>query len=63
MAAASEGLEVDIYEPSEEWRRVVEELQVNLSRSLRKVLLELQYIPRHLVRPRKEERRAEGNRQ
>ena len=54
MAAASEGLEVDIYEPSEEWRRVVEELQVNLSRSLRKVLLELQYIPRHLVRPRKE---------
>ena len=44
MAAASEGLEVDIYESSEEWRRVVEKLQVSLSRSLRKVLRQLQYL-------------------
>ena len=63
MAAAGEKLEVDICEPSQGWPRVVEKMQINSSRSLQKVLRQLQYIYRAaLSDPRNREgRRVEDN--
>ena len=46
MGAAGK-LEVSIGETSEEWLRVVERIQINLPRSPRKVLQQLQYLYRN----------------